>query len=413
MRRRTLILFHHSLAHSGTERSRDQFLRSGAARDGKGRITARWDRGPTRFDLTNPLADPFVCVEAQRTYGFLSAVNKNEADWQKCVEQVAEEARIADFVLRHAEADIVLVWHQWNSLISLIREASWRRGIPCAVIHEGMLPKTLTLDTKGMMAEAGCVGALAEPHEAVALRKAEEIIGRICEERLDRKPGSAMSIAESFASSRPRPPAGRWCSMPGSTTGNRVCCRSTPIPCSIRRIIRTPWMPWCNCSKRRRRTISTSCSSRIPTCIRAISSIRIRASSRRANRTPSSASSTPRVTVTILSSLAYIALCHGRPTVLLGRNTLSGAGAAYELTDRRELAALLRAAIAADDLPQRLGRFRAHVAALLKDHLYPYGRPDGMTLKSYADTARAILALGAAGEDAAARGAHPRLRSVE
>src|SRR5262249_55082657 len=37
------------------------------------------------------------------------------------------------------------------------------------------------------------------------------------------------------------------------------------------------------------------------------------------------------VTATILSSLAYIALCHAKPAVLLGRNTLSGTGAAYEL----------------------------------------------------------------------------------
>ena len=89
------------------------------------------------------------------------------------------------------------------------------------------------------------------------------------------------------------------------------------------------------------------------------------------------------VVVTILSSICYISLARGKATVLLGRNTLSGTGAAHELTARGDLAAVVGQALDQTGLSGRLAAFRDHVAALLRDHLYCYDPADTLALQSH------------------------------
>jgi len=94
---------------------------------------------------------------------------------------------------------------------------------------------------------------------------------------------------------------------------------------------------------------------------------------------------------TLFSSLAYVSLAHGVPTILLGRNTLSETGAAYELQSSKELDSTLSHAFDKEDLETRLFYFRQHVAALLMDKLYPYGGKTDFSELSYESAVEKIL----------------------
>ncbi len=100
-------------------------------------------------------------------------------------------------------------------------------------------------------------------------------------------------------------------------------------------------------------------------------------------------------TVTLLSSLAYISLAHRKPTVLLGRNTLSGVHAAHELDDYADLDACMAAALAGEGSDRRNDAFERHVAALLQRHLFPYGDQNTTALLGDDDAVARLLALGA------------------
>ena len=97
------------------------------------------------------------------------------------------------------------------------------------------------------------------------------------------------------------------------------------------------------------------------------------------------------VTVTLASAISYLSLAHQKPTVLLGRNTLSGADAAYELESREGLDGVLQDALGHVDFQERLIRFNRHVSALLNTCLYPYGDKSDFSALSYEDAASFII----------------------
>ena len=76
------------------------------------------------------------------------------------------------------------------------------------------------------------------------------------------------------------------------------------------------------------------------------------------------------VTVTILSQASYLALFQARPVVLLGRNTLSGHGCAYELDSRDGLEDLIVKAAGAGFTTEQSEAFRLYTAQLCAHYLY-------------------------------------------
>lgn len=78
------------------------------------------------------------------------------------------------------------------------------------------------------------------------------------------------------------------------------------------------------------------------------------------------------VTVTILSQVSYLALIHGRPCLLLGRNQLSGKGCAYELTSPTETENLLQKAMQMGFTQRQKALWLRHVAQLCRHYLFSF-----------------------------------------
>ena len=81
------------------------------------------------------------------------------------------------------------------------------------------------------------------------------------------------------------------------------------------------------------------------------------------------------VTTTILSQVCYMALIHNRPSVMLGRNQLSGKGCAYEVGAESEMAGVFHEALAKGFTPDRQKAWMRHVAQLLKYYVFAF-EPD-------------------------------------
>ena len=78
------------------------------------------------------------------------------------------------------------------------------------------------------------------------------------------------------------------------------------------------------------------------------------------------------LTATIVSQLSYMALIHGRPSVLLGRNQLSGKGCAYEVGSEMELEPTLRKALEEGITDSMRRSWMRHAAQLLRHYLYSF-----------------------------------------
>jgi glycosyltransferase involved in cell wall biosynthesis len=343
--------------------------------------------------LDDLLPPAFREAAARKLYGFAANVNRTPRPWEDCRDQVEDEARRLSLVLRAVQPEIVLLWHQWNSLCEIARALADRLGIPSGFLHEGMLPRTLTFDTAGMMAESAAVGATLAPGDRDArlwLDRARRVLGRIAADRMDRKPLSRLSVAEGLRARADRDgrPVVFYAGINDWHSGN--------LPRDAGALVHSPvfrdtldgldavaaageaegwtvaFKPHPNLFPRGDlvdpRVVLLRESNAID-CLLAAD-----------------------VVVTILSSIAYIALAHGKPTVLLGRNTLTGTGAAHEVHARDEVAPRIRDALAGRDAARRRHAFRRHVAALLRDHLYAYDAGDTLAFRGHDLLAEAIAA---------------------
>lgn len=76
------------------------------------------------------------------------------------------------------------------------------------------------------------------------------------------------------------------------------------------------------------------------------------------------------VTATLVSQVSYLALIHGKPCVLMGRNPLSGKGCAYELPSPDALESTLQEALAEGFMPAQQEAWRTHAAQLCAHYLF-------------------------------------------
>ena len=76
------------------------------------------------------------------------------------------------------------------------------------------------------------------------------------------------------------------------------------------------------------------------------------------------------LTTTILSQVGYLALAHGKPVLMLGRNQLNGAGCAHELSDRRELGRTIETALNDGRTESMRIAWNRHVAQLMRYYLF-------------------------------------------
>jgi hypothetical protein len=98
------------------------------------------------------------------------------------------------------------------------------------------------------------------------------------------------------------------------------------------------------------------------------------------------------VTVTILSQVSYLALIHGHPTLLLGRNQLSGKGCVYEVTSFHEIEGVIQQAMQDGITEEKKRIWLRHVAQLCKYYLFSFEKDiDKIIGRSIDDAARFLL----------------------
>nr|WP_321454976.1 glycosyltransferase [uncultured Cohaesibacter sp.] len=346
---------------------------------------------PTDQQGGNWLVDPYDLDYARRMlYGFSHALNRRPFAWEKVESQTNEEVAKVEAAISAVKPSLVLVWHQWNSLMILTRALAERRGIPSAVIHEGMLPGTMTLDAIGMMAESDCTGVALEtngPEDEAYFSKARYVIEEISSKGLDRKPHAGTPAATQLL---------EQCKAKGIKTvfyAGVNDWQSGNLPADHPRAqIHSPH--YVDTFEGLKYLLDVADKLDFQVLFKPHPNLFPRPLEishdrliyvREANATD--CVNAADVTVTLLSSLAYISLAHDKPTVLMGRNTLSGVHAAYEMDDFDDLEKCMSAALANADHEERMERYVRHIAALLKGYLFPYGDMTDFSMLSTQDCA--------------------------
>ena len=372
---RELVVLHHS--HHAIPNDVAEINFFDGALDGLARMA--WESDPAAMALFPPAARQRA---AGALYGFYSTLNLSPVAMERCLDQIDDEVRKVLYVMQQVKPDLVLLWHQWNSLMEVGRTLANALSVPSAYLHEGMIPKTLTLDAQGMMAEAGCVGVTLKdtPANASWLEKADAVIAEIRDKRLDRKPQSGLSVMGSLRD-RADAMGARLVFYAGINDWH-----SGNLPRDGRAQLHSP-------------VFEDTQDGLDALAALAEANNWLILFKPHPNLYPQTAHPHPRVvvvresnvldclllsdvTVTILSSVAYIALANDRPVVLMGRNTLSGSGSVYEVTGRAMLEQTLNAALARTGFDDHRQAFRRHIAALLKDYLYAYDPKDTLAVKS-------------------------------
>jgi hypothetical protein len=80
------------------------------------------------------------------------------------------------------------------------------------------------------------------------------------------------------------------------------------------------------------------------------------------------------VVTTIVSQVSYLALIHGRPCVMLGRNQLRNKGCTYQVGRRDELSPTLQHALRDGFYPKAQERWLKHIAQICKYYLFAIDR---------------------------------------
>ena len=326
----------------------------------------------------------FERAQVRKLFGFMSTINRTPKSWADCEKQIQEEIRKLTYVIDRVNADAILLWHQWNSLMEIGRHLANEAGIPSAYLHEGMLPKTLTFDPKGMMAEASCVGAtLPEDVEDkdTWLERADAAIHAIAEGKLDRKPLSQISAISEIR---------RRCNDMGRKlvfVAGINDWHSGNLPRSGDENVHSPYFKdtydalqaVSELAERNNWVVMFKPHPNLyPRFVELPPSVVV---VRESNSLDCLLESD--VTVTILSSIAYIALANKKPVVLLGRNTLSGAGCVQEVQSQAAVAPAINAAFDDQRFADQQEKFRLHIAELLRSYLYQYDPEDSLAHLSH------------------------------
>ncbi len=347
---------------------------------------------PVGFEGKEDLAYLRLC--ARMLYGFLFSTRSTTKSLGDCLRQVIDEAQRVHYILESIQPSAVVVWHQWNSLMMVGKRVAEKLHIPVLYAHEGMLPGTLSLEKNGMMAESEYVGLVNEDVNPRTLEHARSIIRDIAESRLDRKPmffqGQAHGLERRLREKYDRVLFYAGCNdwqsgvlprdYPHSERHAGAFEDSADALQAVLAVAEANnwgvlYKPHPNLEPRRLELESSSL-----VCIyehNAVDCIDM-----------------SDATITLLSSLAYIALAHGKPTVLMGRNTLSGTGATYDVTSRSVLDTILADALEMKAFGRKLNRFENHVACLLQNCLFPYGEKSRNPLLKYEDAAHFLIGGG-------------------
>lgn len=293
----------------------------------------------------------------------LRAASIDAEEWKR--DPMADAVRVLFFraFLRNlmVQHDTVLCvfWHEFNTLHDSMREFCSEVGVPLLFAEYGSLPGTIVFDTDGQMAESWIVQRSDEflkmPVFDEDLAKAGRLLQMLREGKRMRKPG---------AESKPLAPVSEKASSEGRAlifyAGQNDYKAGLAPRTHPNAAVHSPFYKSTNDALRDLCAIAEERNWQIlfkphpmaehllkdlvlpfPDRVDIVSGADIFECLDAAD-----------VTVTLVSQVSYMALIHGRPCVVLGRNQLSGKGCVYEAESRESAGDTIAVAIR-DGLSQK------------------------------------------------------------
>jgi hypothetical protein len=285
-------------------------------------------------------------------------------------------------VLEKVNPHLCVLWHQFNGLHHGLADLCERLRIPVVYAEYGVLPGTLVLETGGQMAESW-VARESEAFEKLPvdegdLERAERLLEYARANKSSRKDqGEEVSIDPVVEKCRR---AGRKIvfyagqndyqtgmlppSLPGARLHSPVFIDTLDaLQALAQQAERNDWhilfKPHPMAEK-----WHGSFKAVFPERVDTVMGANIFDCMRRAD-----------ATVTILSQVGHMALIHDRPSVLLGRNQLSGKGCAYEVGGIDQLGPVLHEALDKGLTEQRRKAWKRHVAQLIRHYVFALEEP--------------------------------------
>lgn len=331
-------------------------------------------------------------------YGYEQNKRNILPTWLESYSRSLQLSRAADKVLTTVKPKVALLWHEWNQASHVCKWFCDAYGVPTVFCHDGALPMTMGMDPVGEMAESTPVAHAdeyyARPLSAPDYRRAITYRKLVRETGLNRKSTVADgSLGDLLAKVR--------------EDGKKVLfyagCNDW----------QTGMLPvWWDKSEIHSpifvdsydafRYLSDLCAKRNWVLLFKphphLEPQRLDLSSphvifvREANIHECVRLSD--VCLTLVSATSYMSLFNDRPTVLLGRNSLSRSGACYEPAELGDIPGAIEAALRGDNARHMKKRWMDHLARMIRYTLHPM-HPDSEALmgKSYSATARFLVKL--------------------
>lgn len=396
MKRGSTIVVSAYLCGSGQEKKVRYFERLDEALRRRGFKLFLVNTGPDPFDTTvDHVTMPYCVTMANRIRGEqylkeaeLSPALREAAGIESAIRNsplLTAAVKIIFFrrfmrrILGRKRPALCIIWHQFNGLHRGLRDLCEGLRVPVVYAEYGSLPGTVVFEAGGQMAESWVLQRHAEfvelPVDADDVDRAERLLDRVRAEKRSRKgPPTGKSIAEVLSGIRARGRKVIFCAGQNDPQTGMVPCwlpnaglhspyYEDTVDCVRHLVELSEANDWHVLFKphpmleAKQKSIEVA----YPDRLVFVTDADIFECMEQSD-----------LTVTILSQVAYLAMVHGRPCALLGRNQLSGKGCVYEPSDREDVEATLVAALERGLSDEQRTNWVKHVAQLCTYYLFGF-----------------------------------------
>jgi len=332
---------------------------------------------------------------AMLDFGYEENKPNRDPTWVDSYWRASKMARVADEILNKYKPKACLIWHEWNQASHVCKWLCDAYGIPTTFCHDGALPMTMGMDSVGEMAESTPVVQASTyyslPLEKVDRKRALLYSKLVTETGMNRKStvadGSLGMLLDSVRAQGKKVLFYAGCNdwqtgmLPvwwdKSTIHSPIFIDTYDAFRYLRDLCeRRGWVllfkPHPHLEPKRLDLSSPNVifvrEANIHECVRQSD-----------------------VCLTLVSATAYMSMFNDRPTVLLGRNSLSLSGCCYEPDQLGAIPLAIEAALKREGYADMKRKWVDHLARMIRYTLHPM-HPDSEKLmgKTYADTARFI-----------------------
>ncbi|MDQ0504611.1 hypothetical protein [Xanthobacter agilis] len=356
-----------------------------------------WSRELRKTGRTDTEYRAMLHEASSLDYGYEQNKRNVLPTWLESYSSSLQIARAADQVLTMVRPKVALLWHEWNQASHICKWLCDAYGVPTLYCHDGALPMTMGMDPVGEMAESTPV-AKAEEYYARPLARAD-FRRAITYRRLVRDTGlnRKSTVADGSLSrllDKVRAEGKKVLFYAGCNDWQTGMLPVWWDKSSVHSPIFID-------SYDAFRYLSDLCAQRGDWVLLFkphphLEPQRVDLSEphvifvREANIHECVRQSD--VCLTLVSATAYMSLFNDRPTILLGRNSLSRSGSCYEPHEIGDIPEMIEAALRGVDVRAMKRRWIDHLARMIRYTLQPM-HPDSEKLmgKPYSATARFII----------------------